>query len=56
MTMFVFWVVMPRLVVGRYQRSALKNETVCFSETFISTCRTIMLQYIAKGCRFAQIL
>jgi hypothetical protein len=35
--MLLFWVVTPCRLVGRYQRSALKMETVCFYETLVST-------------------
>jgi hypothetical protein len=40
MTMLFLWVVMSYRLVGRYQRfgeTALNMETVCFSETLVST-------------------
>jgi hypothetical protein len=40
MTMLFFWIETPCRLVGRYQRFgeiALKMETVCFSETVVST-------------------
>jgi hypothetical protein len=32
----LLWVATPRGLVSRYQRSALKMETACFSEIFVS--------------------
>jgi hypothetical protein len=38
MLMLLLWVVTPCGLVGRYQRpEVLKLETVCFSETLVST-------------------